>query len=108
MHFTEVRCSHSPVLWWAAAHCCEVVRREQARSSSAGARLVGAIGACTHRPPVRSLTTVMRTVVDTLMPASDCGAQQVGLSHLSRGAYGHATLQRTEDMRVARAALKVV
>ena len=58
-----------------------------------GARLVGAIGACTHRPPVRSLTTVMRTVVDTLMPASDCGAQRVCLSSQLRGVHEHATIR---------------
>lgn len=34
--------------------------------------LEGATGACTHSPPERSFTTVMRTVVETLMPASDC------------------------------------
>ncbi len=63
-----------------AVRWCDAARCEQgAEIKQRGARLVGAIGACTHRPPVRSLTTVMRTVVDTLMPASDCGAERIRL-----------------------------
>lgn len=45
--------------------------------------LVGAIGACTHNPPDASFTTVMRTVVQTLMPASDCMSTSMGLYHAS-------------------------
>ena len=44
------------------------------------AHLVGAMGQYTHRPPLCSLMTVMRTTVATFVNAKDCSCSKVHIT----------------------------